>query len=78
MPCLEVQRAQDEIIDFNFLTMKKLEMNQMEKIEGGVFWGTGVKCKSVPGGTSCCNYDYMFWIRVSSGYNCSTTYESVF
>lgn len=35
MPCPEVQRAQDEIIDIKLFTMKKMELNQMENVEGG-------------------------------------------
>lgn len=36
MPCLEVQQTQDEIFNsLNFQKMKKLEMSQMENIEGG-------------------------------------------
>ncbi len=35
MPCSDVHRAQDEIINTKFLTMKKMELNQMENIHGG-------------------------------------------
>jgi hypothetical protein len=60
--------------------MKKLEMNQMEMIEGGKFWGTGQKefCTTNPmGGEFCqtCNVDYMFWIPVSDAYSCGPVYQ---
>lgn len=55
--------------------MKKLEISQMERIEGGKFWGTGQvqDCVENPlGGEWCrtCNRDYMFWIPVGPLYAC--------
>jgi hypothetical protein len=62
--------------------MKKLEMKQMEGIEGGIFWGTTTKCTNLYSpdamgimtatAVSCCQVDYMFWIRVDT-YGCETT-----
>ena len=55
--------------------MKKLELEQMEKIEGGKFWGTGtvIECTPNPlGGEWCrsCSQDYYFWIPSGDSYNC--------
>lgn len=55
--------------------MKKLEISQMEKIEGGKFWGTGkvLDCQDNPlGGQWCreCSQDYMLWIPVGGLYGC--------
>lgn len=58
--------------------MKKLEIKQMEKIEGGKFWGTGIVTSCVIEPLSACqvcttcNRDYVFWIA-SSPYNCSVS-----
>ncbi len=46
--------------------MKKLELNQMENLEGGKFWGWGpARCGTCSGGVQLCtsNY-YALWIVV--------------
>ena len=59
--------------------MKKLELEQMEKIEGGKFWGTGTVevCTPNPLGTGnfcqTCSQDYYFWISAGEPYNCKDT-----
>ena len=62
--------------------MKPLELNQMELIEGGKFWGTGTvtDCGLFNIGVtdSClvCSQDYMFWIKVGDPYGCSWVVQS--
>jgi hypothetical protein len=54
--------------------MKKLSISQMEKIEGGIFWGRDfTSCTAITNGAGgvlyywrCYDY-YMFWIRVETG-----------
>lgn len=55
--------------------MKKLEMKQMEMIEGGKFWGSSYECDTIyapdmagimsPTGQRCCLVSYAFWIQVN-------------
>jgi hypothetical protein len=50
--------------------MKKLEMNQMETIEGGKFWGSVYECETIyapdalgiisPTGQKCCLNSLLF------------------
>ncbi len=46
--------------------MKKLSISQMEKIEGGLFWGWGDKhCTTSSSCWKTCHEDYfVFWIKV--------------
>lgn len=52
--------------------MKKLSLSQMEKLQGGKFWGAETSCSPpMPDGTGWCHYTctdkyYIFWIVVSS------------
>jgi len=56
--------------------MKKITLNQMEMVEGGVFWGTGQTkdCSLYNAGVSddclVCNQTYYFWIPAGSPTNC--------
>ena len=60
--------------------MKKLEIAQMEKIEGGKFWGTGdvQHYQENPlGGGWCtdCKQSYYFWIKSGDEFGCGPTYD---
>lgn len=57
-----------------------MEIKQMEKIEGGKFWGTGsVQTYQVNplGGGWCadCSQNYYFWIPIGKPYACGQTYD---
>jgi len=52
--------------------MKKLSLAQMEKLQGGKFWGSETTCGAIMDNGSgvctqtCTQKYYMFWIVVSS------------
>lgn len=56
--------------------MKTLNLEEMEKVQSGKFWGTGTVrlCTVNPLGTGdwCrdCHQDYMVWFKVGKPYAC--------
>ena len=45
--------------------MKELNVNQLENLEGGKFWGSSESCTTAGCATTCYTSKYRFWIRTS-------------
>ena len=43
--------------------MKELNLNQLENLEGGKFWGKETVCTTAGCATTCYTNTYRFWIR---------------
>ncbi len=51
--------------------MEKLNLEQMENIQGGIFWGDETVYINEGGCSYSCKQKYMFWIRVGDLYACT-------
>jgi hypothetical protein len=57
--------------------MKKLNEKQLEKLEGGKFWGNGTvshydQCVTGVSTYYVCQQNYMFWFKVGDEYACKS------
>jgi hypothetical protein len=51
--------------------MEKLNLEQMENIQGGKFWGDEIVHHNLGGCTWTCKQKYMFWFKVGDEYACT-------